>query len=184
MAVPEAPGSKTTCSCGSCSGCPCKRWEQWGPKLGERAGAAEHPSGSVSLSNEQRKTSSGQQRHLRPDPQTSSCMRLARWLWLCSCCWPVCITDKPCAATTRASLSPYKSCPASLWPDRYRAWPPVPAPYDSQPEPQQAQQTSRFAVLSGVRVLRQIKLVPGARRPAVLQWPALAHRPRESRPTS
>lgn len=47
---------------------------------------------------------------------------------------------------------------------------------------QQANQASRFAVLPGVRLLGQVKLVPGAGRPSFLQRPPLACWPRESRP--
>lgn len=55
-----------------------------------------------------------------------------------------------------------------------------PTPAQCQP----ANQVSHFAVLPGVRLLSQIKLVPGAGRPSFLQRPPLACWPRESRPPS
>lgn len=140
--------------------------------------------GSVSLSNEQRKILRGQQQHLRLDTPISSSMYLAHWLWLCSCCWLECITDKQPMATTLVSLLLYKSCPVSLWPDRYCACPPAPALCGSQPDHSRQKRISHFAVLSGVGVLWQIKFVSGARCPAVLQWPTLALWPCEPRPAS
>lgn len=92
-------------------------------------------------------------------------MYLAHWLWLCSCCWPGCITDKPSMATTLASLSLYKSCPGSLWPDRYCACFPAPTTYGSQPDPNRSNKspTLQFSLESRSSGKSSLSLVRGVR---------------------
>lgn len=91
----------------------------------------------------------------------------ALWLWLCSCCWLACITDKQSRVTTLVSLSLYKSCPGSLWPDRYcAAHSPAPTLCGPQPDPRgqnKSLPTLQFSLESRSSGKSSLSLVRGVR---------------------
>lgn len=140
----------------------------------------------------QKRTSRGRQQGPRLGTRMSSCTHQALWLCLCFCCWLGSIAGRCSTAGTPGSPPPCRNSPASPWHDRYRpSCPPPPVPvgrllacFPPSARLQQTHRLSHFAVLPGVGLLSQVKLVSGAGCPSLLQRPPIARWPRESRPTS